>query len=199
MVESIENKIVNNDTTSVQGTIDQTSLQQTINKHIELSMPSIIETTINQMLQNKLLDKNISTTVGTTVSTMIGDMTLTTDDNTKTTLITTPTDELTTSETEEESNMSSTYSSSQHQRRISARTRAKNKCQGKNVQFQTPPPTDPGENSPRITVPINTEWMSAFHQKSANMQRNLNQNEFIGDGMLHKEEHHTWIFVINPN
>eukprot|EP00957_Ditylum_brightwellii_P027971 2113241-Ditylum_brightwellii.AAC.1 len=57
----------------------------------------------------------------------------------------TPTDELSTPKTQEESNISSTDSSPLHQRQIPARTCAKNECKGKNVQFQTPPPKDPGE------------------------------------------------------
>jgi hypothetical protein len=57
MVESIETKIVNKDTASQQGIMYMTSLQQTIAKQLEFSMLSIIEVTVNHMLQNKLLDK----------------------------------------------------------------------------------------------------------------------------------------------
>ena len=40
---------------------------------------------------------------------------------------------------------------------------------------------------------------ATFHQKSVNMQENLDQNGTIGNKMLHKEEQNTNIFMINPN
>eukprot|EP00957_Ditylum_brightwellii_P114038 8695182-Ditylum_brightwellii.AAC.1 len=76
---------------------------------------------------------------------MTGDIALKTDNSTKAIPNATPTDELAAPKTEEESNMSNTDSSSQHHHQISTRTCAKNECQGKNVQSQTPPPKDPGE------------------------------------------------------
>eukprot|EP00957_Ditylum_brightwellii_P068813 5223506-Ditylum_brightwellii.AAC.1 len=74
MVKLLATKLANKDTASQQGTINETSLQQTIAKQVEVTMPSIIEATVNHMLQNKLLDKSIKKTVGTTVSTMTGDI-----------------------------------------------------------------------------------------------------------------------------
>eukprot|EP00957_Ditylum_brightwellii_P038188 2887180-Ditylum_brightwellii.AAC.1 len=70
MVESLATKLVNKDTASQQGNMKETSLQQTIAKQLKLSIPCIIEVTVNHMMQNKLLDKNTNTIVGTTVSTM---------------------------------------------------------------------------------------------------------------------------------
>eukprot|EP00957_Ditylum_brightwellii_P141206 10758181-Ditylum_brightwellii.AAC.1 len=74
MVKSLVTKLANKDTTSQQGIINETSLQQTIAKQLELSMPGIIEATVNHMLQNKLLDKNVNATVSTMVSIMTGDI-----------------------------------------------------------------------------------------------------------------------------
>eukprot|EP00957_Ditylum_brightwellii_P038087 2880468-Ditylum_brightwellii.AAC.1 len=74
MVELLATKVANKDTASQQGNINESSLQQTIAKHLKLFMPSTIEATANHMLQNKLLDENINTTVGTMVSTMTGDI-----------------------------------------------------------------------------------------------------------------------------
>eukprot|EP00957_Ditylum_brightwellii_P107487 8201400-Ditylum_brightwellii.AAC.1 len=66
MVKLLATKLANKDAASQQGTINETSLLQTIPKQLKLSMPSIIEATVNHVLQNKLLDKTINTTVGTT-------------------------------------------------------------------------------------------------------------------------------------
>eukprot|EP00957_Ditylum_brightwellii_P138918 10588942-Ditylum_brightwellii.AAC.1 len=83
MVKSLTTKLANKDIDSQQGNINETSLQQTIAKQLELSMPSIIAATVNHMLQNKLSDKTIKTTVGTTVSTMTGDIAQTAEKNKK--------------------------------------------------------------------------------------------------------------------
>jgi hypothetical protein len=40
---------------------------------------------------------------------------------------------------------------------------------------------------------------ATLHQKSLNMQENLDQNGMIGHGMLHKEDQNTRIVMINPN
>eukprot|EP00957_Ditylum_brightwellii_P006093 460991-Ditylum_brightwellii.AAC.1 len=53
--------------------------------------------------------------------------------------------EPTISDTEDDATSSSTGVSSAHQRRISARTRARNENQSKNAQSEKPPPKDPGE------------------------------------------------------
>eukprot|EP00957_Ditylum_brightwellii_P192647 14668671-Ditylum_brightwellii.AAC.1 len=108
-------------------------------------MPSIIEATINHMLQNKLLDESINTTVGTTVSTMTGDIAQLVKNNTNKTPSIRFTKEPTISDTEDEATSSSTEASSVHQRHISARTRARNELRSKNAQSENPPPKDPGE------------------------------------------------------
>ena len=53
MVELLATKLVHEDTASQQGNIDKTSLQQTIAKQLKVSIPSIIEATVNHMLQKK--------------------------------------------------------------------------------------------------------------------------------------------------
>eukprot|EP00957_Ditylum_brightwellii_P114811 8754528-Ditylum_brightwellii.AAC.1 len=120
MVESIETKLVNKDTASQQGIMDETSLQQTIVKQLKLSMPSIIEATVNHMLQNKLLDKNINTIVGTTVSAMTGEIVQPVKKKKKKKKKKTPsvrsTEETTIPGTENKATSSSTEASSAHQR-----------------------------------------------------------------------------------
>eukprot|EP00957_Ditylum_brightwellii_P056623 4292135-Ditylum_brightwellii.AAC.1 len=116
MVELLATKLVNKDTASQQGNIDETSLQQTITKQLEVSMPIIIEATVNHMLQNKLFDKNINTTVGTTDSNMTGDTVQPIENNTKKTPSVRFNKEPTISDTEDDATSSSTGASSVHQR-----------------------------------------------------------------------------------
>jgi len=40
---------------------------------------------------------------------------------------------------------------------------------------------------------------ATFHQKSVNMQENLDHNGTIGHKMLHKKDQNTRIVMINPN
>eukprot|EP00957_Ditylum_brightwellii_P111427 8498736-Ditylum_brightwellii.AAC.1 len=108
-------------------------------------MPSIIEATVDHMLQSKLLDENINTTVGTTVSTMTGEIVQPVKNNTKKTPSIRFTKEPKISGTEDDATSSSTEASSAHQRRISARTHARNELQSKNAQSEKLPPKDPGE------------------------------------------------------
>eukprot|EP00957_Ditylum_brightwellii_P144926 11038868-Ditylum_brightwellii.AAC.1 len=77
-------------------------------------MPSIIEATVNHMLQNTLLDKNVNTTVGTTVSTMTGYIVQPVKNNTKKTPSIRFNKEATTSDTEGDATSSSTGGSSAH-------------------------------------------------------------------------------------
>ena len=94
----------------------------------------IISATITHMLQNNLLDKNISTTVGPPVSTITGDNALTLEKttNNKNNNINANHE---TNSTEDESTTSSS-SPSPHQRRHSARNKAK-LDRKQRVQFQT--------------------------------------------------------------
>ena len=143
MVKLLATKLANKDIDSQQGNINETSLQQAIAKQLELSMPSIIEATVNHMLQNKLLDKTIKTTVGTTVSTMTGDIVQPVEKK-KTPRVRINKEPMT-SDTEDDATSSSTDASSAHQRQISAQTRARNKNQSNNEQSEKPPPKNPGE------------------------------------------------------
>eukprot|EP00957_Ditylum_brightwellii_P150364 11450154-Ditylum_brightwellii.AAC.1 len=76
---------------------------------------------------------------------MTGDIAQPVKNNTKNTLSVRFTKEPTIPDIEEANTLSSTEVSSAHQRRISARTRARNELQSKNVQSEKPPPEDPGE------------------------------------------------------
>ena len=108
-------------------------------------MSSIIEATVNHMLQSKLSDKNINTTVGTMVSIMTGDIMQPVENNKKKTPSVRFNKESTIPDTEDDATSSSTGASSVHQRCISAQTRARNENQSKNAQSEKPPPKDPGE------------------------------------------------------
>ena len=115
MVKLLTAKLANKDIDSQQGNINETSLQQTFAKQLELSMPSIIEATVNHMLQYKLLDKTIKTTVGTTVSTMTGDIAQNAEKNKKKNLRVRIDKRLVTSDTEDDVTLSSASTSSAHQ------------------------------------------------------------------------------------
>eukprot|EP00957_Ditylum_brightwellii_P030365 2300046-Ditylum_brightwellii.AAC.1 len=79
------------------------------------------------------------------VSTMTGDIAQPVENNTKNTHSVRFTKEPTTPDTDNADTLSSTEISSVHQRRISARTHARNELQPKNTQSEKPPPKDPGE------------------------------------------------------
>eukprot|EP00957_Ditylum_brightwellii_P074892 5692154-Ditylum_brightwellii.AAC.1 len=76
---------------------------------------------------------------------MTGDIAQPVENNTKNTPKVRFTEEPTTPDTEDASTLSSTKVSSVHQRRISARTHARNEIQSKNTQSEQRPPKDPGE------------------------------------------------------
>eukprot|EP00957_Ditylum_brightwellii_P136643 10420629-Ditylum_brightwellii.AAC.1 len=76
---------------------------------------------------------------------MTGDIAQPIENNTKNIPSVTSTKEPTTPDTEDEATSSSSEVPSLHQRRISARTHARNELQSKTVQFETPTPKDPVE------------------------------------------------------
>eukprot|EP00957_Ditylum_brightwellii_P137075 10451987-Ditylum_brightwellii.AAC.1 len=49
-------------------------LQNAIATHLDKYIPTIVDATVNCLLQNELIDKTISTTIGITVSTITGDI-----------------------------------------------------------------------------------------------------------------------------